>query len=457
MRKLALALLLGPLLYGQFTLPPGPNVDGVVFLRQVPEGGHRGETEWPAEVVRAFQDVPWIDAASVRVSWDTLEPHDGEFNWHAFDAVLSEVKKYNASHSGAHRTLHIRVMGGVSAPHWFESAGVKYYSTIDPSPAGSRTIRVPVPYDNPEYLKQLRQIYRAMYERYKDEPLVMVYHRTWSAGPWDEIFHPQAKAPLPPDYTPAKFVQGMTEQLDILIDEFSMKGKVAELPFSGKYPQKNQIDITGPLTARMVERLGRRSPFLYIQTNGWGMKNDGAQTVSWGHETDINDAYGQMNLSFQALGTNAGKGWMPQGDWRSLVQLAEQYDIAYLELYAPDFMPLDLKHHIVEAFTEDFQPWLKQRNRVLYLRDGTVRQVFQTNGQAKRLLRVSTAAAVPFGTSVAYRVRTRVGAGEWSNWADVKRAAQLPAGTEAEIEAALHTDDGYLTPRVILMQPAWRP
>ncbi len=438
-----------------------------MFLRQIPEQGRSSEAEWPPDVVRAFHDVPWIDAASVRVKWDFLEPRDQEFNWRPIDSVLREVKKYNAGHPGARRTMHIRVLGGVHAPKWFEAAGVKYYSTIDASLSGGRTIRIPAPYGNPEFLKQLREIYRAMYERYKDEPLITVYHGSWSAGPWDEIFHPQGAAPLPPDYTPAKFVRGMIEQLDVLIEEFSLKGKVAELPYSGKYPQKNQIDITGPLTARIVERLGRRSPYLYIQTNGWGTTNKGIQTVSWGHENDISDAYGQVNLAFQALGTNANGGWLPQGDWIELVRLAKQYEVAYTELYPPDFMPLDKKHHIEEAFTEmpgrsttgpvGFRPWLKQRNRTLYVREGTVRQVFQSGAGPKELMRLTTAAAVPAGTSVSFRVRTRLSSGAWSSWAEAKRVAQLPAGAEAEIEAILHTDDGYLTPRVIAMRPLWKP
>jgi hypothetical protein len=451
---------------GGYTLAPGPNVEGVVFLRQVYSDPLRGETEWPPDVVQAFHDVPWIDAASVRVRWEQLEPRDQEFNWHSIDYVLQEVKKYNASHPGARRTLHIRVMGGEHSPPWFEAAGVKCYSTIDPVRSGSRTIRTPVPYDNPEYLKQLREVYRAMYERYKDEPLVTVYHGTWSAGPWDEIFHPQGSAPLPPDYTPAKFVRGMIEQLDVLLEEFSLKGKVAELPYSGKYPQKDQIDITGPLTARIVERLGRRSPYLYIQTNGWGMTEPGMQTIGH-HGNDVNDAYGQVNLALQALGTNAGGGWLPQGDWLGLVRLAEQYEVAYTELYPPDFMPLDTKHHIVEAFTETpargsdgfvgFRPWLKHRNRTLYVREGSVRQAFQSSAGPKGLTRLMTAAAVPPGTSVSYRARTRLSSGAWSDWAEAKSAAQLPVGTDAEIEAILHTDDGYLTPRVIAMHPLWKP
>lgn len=331
---------------------PRPNVDGVVLLLQ---------GDWPANVIEAFHQTPWLDAASIRLKWSELEPSDETFNWGPFDKLLKEVKNCNAVHADARRTLHIRVMGGVHCPRWFEPAGVRFYDTTHRVGRNRNApLHIPLPYDNPEFLKQLRQVYRAMFERYRDEPLVTVYHGTWSAGPWDEIFHPQAGEPLPPDYTPEKFVQGMIEQLDVLIEEFCLKGKVAELPYSGKYPPKDRINITGPLTARIVEQLGRRSPFLYIQSNGWGQTNSGRQTVSWGHERDIADARGQVRLALQALGTNAGGGWFPQGEWGPLIELAKQYDAAYVEIYPPDIMPLDTKHQIVEAFA-GFKEWLKQR------------------------------------------------------------------------------------------------
>jgi hypothetical protein len=82
-----------------------------------------------------------------------------------------------------------------------------------------------LPYENPVFLERLRRVYRAIYERYKDEPLVALYHGTWSAGPFDEIFVPIRSAPKPPSYTAEKFARGMREQLDILLEEFSLKGQ----------------------------------------------------------------------------------------------------------------------------------------------------------------------------------------------------------------------------------------
>ena len=449
---------------GAYTLAPGPNVEGVVLVRQ----GH-----WPPQVVRTFHEVAWLDAASIRLRWAELEPRDQQFDWRPFDRVLREVKKYNATHPGARRTLHIRVMGGVHSPRWLERVGVKYYDTTHRTGRSSAApLHAPVPYDNPEFLKQLREVYRAMYERHRDEPLVTVYHGTWSAGPWDEIFHPQRPAPLPPGYSPERFVRGMVEQLDVLIDEFCLKGKVAELPYSGKYPPKGAINVTGPLTDRIVERLGRRSPFLYIQSNGWGKTNRGVHTVSWGHERDVDDAFGSVNLALQALGTNAGGGWFPQGDWIPLVELARQYEVAYVELYPPDFQPLDTKHQIVEAFTHGgdaspsnadvppgflgFRPWLAKRRRVLYVREGTILRTFRAGDQPRRVGEVSVTASRPDDTSITTRVRTRRSGQTWSDWRSTPELPDLPAGDEAQVEVTLHTDDGYLTPRVTEIRLLWQ-
>jgi hypothetical protein len=265
--------------------------------------------------------------------------------------------------------------------------------------------------------------------------------------------------PMPPDYTKEKFVRGMIEQLDVLIEEFCLKGKVAELPYSGKYPQKDQIDITGPLTARAVERLGRRSPFLIFQSNGWGATNTGQTAVSWGHEWDFFDAYGQVNLALQALGTNAGGGWWPQGDWLPLVDLARKFEIPHVELYPPDFIPLDVKHHIVEAFTgpSGYRNWLKEGCRLSHVREGTVRLRFAGPETPKPILRLLVAANAPASTSLRFRARTRARNGPWSEWAPRERVRDLPPGNEAELEAVLHTDDGSLTPRVVEISPVWAP
>ncbi|MEI7732374.1 MAG: hypothetical protein WCO56_22575 [Verrucomicrobiota bacterium] len=448
---------------GNFTLSPGPKVEGVVFL----QGGR-----WKDATVQTFNDIPWVDAASVRVSWAEFERQDQVFNWEPFDRMLTEVKKYNAAHPGAHRTLQIRTMGGRHCPKWFESAGVRYYDTTRPEPGNWQTpLHAPMPFDNPEFLKQLRQMYRAMYERYQDEPLVTVYHGTWSAGPWDEIFHPRMTSPLPPGYTQEKFIQGMIEQADVLIEEFCLKGKVAELPYTGEYPTTRVIDFLGPLTRHITARLGKRSPYFYAQSNGWGLKQpENRPTIAWDHERDLRAALGHLNLGLQALGSNAGGKWVPQGDWLGLIQLAQEFEVAYTEIYEPDFLPLDVPHHIVEAFTQPpgqtaggpkefvgFRPWLQQRQRVLYEREGIVRTVFRHPNGTKKIARIRMAADVPTACSVKCRVRMRTADGGWTAWFDTALADQLPVGDEVEIEATLHTDDGSYTPALRELQPVWMP
>jgi hypothetical protein len=63
---------------GGYTLAPGPKVEGVVFL------GFYDSPLRP-DVVEAFHAVPWIDAASVRVRWHSLEPRPDKFNWTYMD------------------------------------------------------------------------------------------------------------------------------------------------------------------------------------------------------------------------------------------------------------------------------------------------------------------------------------------------------------------------------------
>ncbi len=50
---------------GTYTLAPGPSVEGVVLVQQ---------GDWPPDVIRTFYNVPWLDAASIRLRWAELEP-----------------------------------------------------------------------------------------------------------------------------------------------------------------------------------------------------------------------------------------------------------------------------------------------------------------------------------------------------------------------------------------------
>ena len=445
------------------TLAPGPRVEGVAFL----QGGR-----WKDATVRTFNEIPWVDAASVRLAWAEFERQDQVFNWEPFDRVLAVVKQYNAEHPGAHRTLQIRAMGGRHCPKWFEQAGVRYYDTTRPEPGNWQTpLRAPMPYDNPEFLRQLRELYRAMYARYRDEPLVAVYHGTWSAGPWDEIFIPRPASPQPPGFTREKFTQGTIEQADVLIDELCLKEKVAELPFTGEYPDAKVIDFLGPLTRHITERLGRRSPYFYVQSNGWGFwKPQHRPTIAWDHERDMRAVLGQMNVALQALGSNAGGKWVPQGDWIGLIQLAEEFRAAYTEICEPDFQPLDVAHHLVEAFTQTtadtaglpkdfvgFRPWLQQRQRLLFVREGVLRAAFRRPEGAKRIARIALDGNVPAACAVRCRARVRAADGEWTPWLDAAQTGPWPASDEVELEATLHTDDGYVTPTIRELKPEWSP
>jgi len=184
--------------------------------------------------------------------------------------------------------------------------------------------------------------------------------------------------------------------------------------------------------------------------------------MSGGHQLDVNNAFNQgVNLSFQAIGTNVGPPWIPQGDWLPLVKLAQAYSTSYVEIYYPDFDPLDTEHHIVEAMTGEnapegfigYRPWLKQRNRTLYLPKGKLTQTFRCGSEPKRVDRLVLAVEQPPDTTCSFRARTRLAEGEWSDWLPEEEVNKLPPGTECEVEATLETNDGYYSPRIVTMWP----
>lgn len=90
-------------------------------------------------------------------------------------------------------------------------------------------------------------------------------------------------------------------------------------------------------------------------------------------------------------------------------------------------------------------------------REGTLRAVFRRPDGTKRIARVAVAADVPEACSVKCRARMRAADGGWGAWNDATQFDQLPAGDEVEIEATLHTDDGYYTPTIRELKPAWTP
>ena len=132
-----------------------------------------------------------------------------------------------------------------------------------------------------------------------------------------------------------------------------------------------------------------------------------------------------------------------------------------MEIYTPDFVSLDPKYNLEQSITGDGTPkdfvayhqWLKTRNRVLYVRDGSTTMLFRCGDKPQKIDRLMKADVVPFGTSAAYRVRTRLTNGEWYEWQDAGDVKTLPAGNEAQIEIKFHTDDGYLTPRLVRLAP----
>lgn len=445
------------------TLEEVIQLNGVYTLKSVsrPEG-----TIYMWGTAAGFSSVDWLDGASVATGWKGVEKTaDQTFSWGTHDNCLTQVRNWNTAHPDKPRHVQPRVVGGRWCPDWFASAGVAMYETYDSYIESGKVFTCPVPYDNPEYLKQLRQLCQEIYRKYRNTPEVRLFHVTWSGGPWEEIFHPRNGATMPPNYTKAKFIQGHLDQLGIVIDELSMKGMPAEMSFSGIYPKSSDLNLTDTLRDRIVARLGKHSPYFYINSDGWGQGGDGIQRINQSHEPEISRLVGYVNIGAQALGDNYGTKPSRQGDWVNLVQLAKPYGIFYAEVYASDIIHLDTAHRIVQAFTQTqaqadsglpgtvpgflgFGPWLKQRSQQLYVRDGTLTRSVVLGSSPRQIFSIVTDATVPASTSLTVTARTRVGSGAWSAWMPAAQVLHLPAGTEAQVRAAFHTDDGYFSPQL---------
>ena len=102
-----------------------------------------------------------------------------------------------------------------------------------------------------------------------------------------------------------------------------------------------------------------------------------------------------------------------------------------------------------------FRPWLARRGRVLYVRQGTLRERFVGNDVPRGITQVRIESSVPKDTWIKARLRVALPGGSWSEWRQSDRAAELPAGREAEVEVTLHTDDGYVSPSVRNVAIEW--
>jgi len=108
-----------------------------------------------------------VDGLAIRVSWSTLEPSDGTFNWSKIDAVVATARTHN-------KKVSISIQAGIHTPSWVYAEGARTFQFVwDRSwalPLCS-VATIPLPWD-PVFQRKWGEFISALGARYDPNPIV---------------------------------------------------------------------------------------------------------------------------------------------------------------------------------------------------------------------------------------------------------------------------------------------
>lgn len=139
---------------------PGP---GSVSINGVYDLGSPDATSFASSVL----DNSSVDGLAIRVSWSTLEPADGTFNWSKIDAVVATARTHN-------KKVSISIQAGIHTPSWVYAEGARTFQFVwDRSwalPLCS-VATIPLPWD-PVFQRKWGEFISALGARYDPNPIV---------------------------------------------------------------------------------------------------------------------------------------------------------------------------------------------------------------------------------------------------------------------------------------------
>lgn len=308
-------------------------------------------SEIPVESLLTNESVAGI---SIRASWNSMEPEEGAFNWSYIDTLLS-----NAENAG--KKVSLTILPGVSTPEWVYAKGAQKFSFIylNPEhPTSGEELYCPIPWDE-VYLTSWRNFIEALAARYGKNPTVAWIRITGPMNTVSAEWNLQAKEEWDKyigtenEFSDEKLIVSIKKVTDWFAAAFPLK------PLSIAIARTKITDSPPFLRAATeVTNYGFSSypaQFL-IQMNGW--KNNvptpdiqvpdtelfkqyapltGAQMV-W---SATNDQYCRMN--------NRETPCDPYTSLAGAVELAKDYQLSFLEIYAEDIINADLQG-ILEQF-----------------------------------------------------------------------------------------------------------
>jgi len=141
---------------------------------------------------------PAISGLSIRVTWASLEPREGSYDWTFLDGQIAR-----AARAGKH--AQIRIMTGTSAPNWLYVAGAQGLRFSDDR-KGSTTYTMPLPWD-PILHAKWAKFCSALGAKYSSDSTVTLVHISGTTR-FSAEMHLPAEIVGHPAYSPQKIVDG---------------------------------------------------------------------------------------------------------------------------------------------------------------------------------------------------------------------------------------------------------
>lgn len=107
---------------------------------------------------------PFVEGATIRIKWQTIEPSYGLFDWNFLDSEIA-----NAQSAGKKISLAI-----IGKPDWLENAGVPMYDYVDNYPASQTygdTLQSPITWSD-QYVSKLSGMIQALGVKYANNSTI---------------------------------------------------------------------------------------------------------------------------------------------------------------------------------------------------------------------------------------------------------------------------------------------
>lgn len=163
-------------------------------------------------VIPEIAQLDHVDGILVRMSWDTLEPAPGAYDWSLLDEQIARAEQYGIK-------VSLAVVNGSAAPAWLSALGVEMFSFQ----FGMETREIPVPWDS-TFQSRWSQFIAELGGRYANEDTISLVYATNSSrngfemqlpfSPTDQVNWASA------GYSDALYAQSWNDAIDAFVAAF---------------------------------------------------------------------------------------------------------------------------------------------------------------------------------------------------------------------------------------------